>query len=219
MTTNTLLDTELRYVADDGTEVTTSVRHVDQARVARGLPVRKIRSRAGQRHYSGLFWSATTQGHVPYESRLELDRLWLADFDSSVTWIAAQPFWMSGRDGDALRRHAPDFMLSRVGAPPLVVDVKPAQFATKAEVEVVFRWTREVCASRGWAYEVWTGGDPVILANIRALAVGRRRSLFAHDPAALSMSTGLARLGDGWEGLTVTNLKTPLSVSDVWGSP
>ena len=96
MTTNTLLDTELRYVADDGTEVTTSVRHVDQARVARGLPVRKIRSRAGQRHYSGLFWSATTQGHVPYESRLELDRLWLADFDSSVTWIAAQPFWTCG---------------------------------------------------------------------------------------------------------------------------
>ena len=41
----------------------------------------------GQRHRTGLFWSATTGGHVPYGSRLKLDRLWLADFDPAA-WIA-----------------------------------------------------------------------------------------------------------------------------------
>jgi hypothetical protein len=36
---------------------------------------------------SGVYWSATTGGHVIYESRLELARLLLADFDSVVTAI------------------------------------------------------------------------------------------------------------------------------------
>lgn len=35
-----------------------------------------------------------------YESRLELHRLWLADFDTDVTWIAAQQLWIVGRDGE-----------------------------------------------------------------------------------------------------------------------
>lgn len=64
--------------------------------VCRALPVRRIRSRHQQRDCPGLFWSATTGGHVPYESRLELDRLWLADFDPDVSRIAAQPMWIVG---------------------------------------------------------------------------------------------------------------------------
>ncbi|MET7740308.1 hypothetical protein [Streptomyces sp. NPDC005385] len=35
-------------------------------------------------HYSGDYASATTGGQVVYESRLELARLLLADFDPSV---------------------------------------------------------------------------------------------------------------------------------------
>jgi hypothetical protein len=34
-----------------------------------------VNSRAGQRNYSGLFWCATTQTHLRYESLLERDRL------------------------------------------------------------------------------------------------------------------------------------------------
>jgi hypothetical protein len=36
--------------------------------------------RQGQKHYSGVFWSATERDHVIYESRLELARLLFADF-------------------------------------------------------------------------------------------------------------------------------------------
>ena len=50
------------------------------------------RSARGQAHYPGYYWSATAGGHVIYESRLELARLLLADFDPDVTAIAAQPF-------------------------------------------------------------------------------------------------------------------------------
>jgi hypothetical protein len=39
--------------------------------------------------------------HVIYESRLELSRLVLADFDSDVRRIAAQPFMVTATVGDA----------------------------------------------------------------------------------------------------------------------
>src|SRR6476620_10219393 len=37
----------------------------------RSLPVRRLTSRKGQRHLRGLWWSATTGGHVGFESWLE----------------------------------------------------------------------------------------------------------------------------------------------------
>jgi hypothetical protein len=39
----------------------------------------------------GWYWSATTSGHIVFESRLELARLLLADFDPNVVAIATQP--------------------------------------------------------------------------------------------------------------------------------
>jgi hypothetical protein len=55
-----------------------------------------------------VYWSSTTGAHVVYESRLELARLLLADFDREVAGIAAQPFLVR-EEG---RRHVPDFLLS-----------------------------------------------------------------------------------------------------------
>lgn len=63
-------------------------------------PWRDFRWRHGQSHYSGLYWSSTTGGHVAYESRLELARLLLADFDPQVGWILSQPFSSRSRSRD-----------------------------------------------------------------------------------------------------------------------
>jgi hypothetical protein len=41
----------------------------------------------GQRNHLGLLWTSTTRSLVRYESLLERDRLWLADFDPSVRWV------------------------------------------------------------------------------------------------------------------------------------
>ena len=151
-------------------------RDVDLVRVGRALPVRRIRSRAGQRHYPGLFWSATTGGHVPYESRLELDRLWLADFDPDVSWIAAQPMWIVGRDGDTLRRHAPDLLLSekRPGRPCWWMS---SQRRSPLEPGVRRRCSpgRRGCVLRvGCRTRCGLGADLVRLSNVRMLAAGRR---------------------------------------------
>ncbi len=68
------------------------------AEVLAGLPVREFRWYKGRQHYSGWYWPATMSGHVVYESRLELARIMLADFDPAVAGLAAQPFLLTGPD-------------------------------------------------------------------------------------------------------------------------
>jgi len=164
----------VRYVSEDGVLVETDLEDVCVDRLARALPVRKIRSHRGQLNRPGLFWSATTRDHIPYESLLELDRLLLADFDPDVSWIAAQPMQLEGKDGRRVRKHVPDLLLTRHAKCPLVVDVKPPQFASRPDVAEVFAWTARLCAAAGWQYEVWTGAAPDLMANVRTLSVVRR---------------------------------------------
>ena len=90
---------QLRYLDGGGQWVTTTLAKVDGAAVVRGRPVRAFPTYKGQRNYPGWLWTATTSSLIGYESLLERDRVWLADFDPSVRWIASQPFWVSGRDG------------------------------------------------------------------------------------------------------------------------
>lgn len=182
MAVATLLETEVRYATGADVVVETTLGGLDVGRLVTGRPVRVVRSHAGQRHYCGLFWSATMTEHVVYESRLELDRLWLADFDVQIDGIAAQPLCLVGRDGSALRRHVPDLLLRDRTGTVTLVDVKPERLVKRPEVSEVFRWTSRLCAAKGWRYEVWSGGDPVVLDNIRLLGSARRRQ-FLDDVA------------------------------------
>jgi len=166
--------TQCLYVSSDGEERSTTVGEVRLSSVVQGLPVRPIRSFAGQKHYPGLFWSVTTRTHLNYESLLERDRLLMADFDPEVIGIATQPLWLLGDDDGAARRHVPDLLLSRNDGSFVVVDVKPADLVAHPKVEAVFGWTSRVCASQSWRYEVWTGADPIVLANVRQISAGRR---------------------------------------------
>jgi hypothetical protein len=52
---------EVSYINDDGEAIAVALGRLDPASVVRGRPVREVKSRAGQRNYSGLFWCATTQ--------------------------------------------------------------------------------------------------------------------------------------------------------------
>jgi hypothetical protein len=188
-----LQDTACHYVSGDGDEQSTTVRDIRLDAVAEGLPVRPIRSFAGQHHYPGLFWSVTTGKHVWYESLLERDRLLLADYDPDVIGIAAQPMWLVGKDNGVTRRHVPDLLLAHSDGSFMLVDVKPAEFAEHPEAVGVFGWTARICAARGWRYEVWTGAEATVLANVRQLAAGRRRELL--DDAAVEAVQAAFRPG------------------------
>jgi len=65
-------------------------------------------------------------GFVVYESRLELARLLLADFDQDVRGIYAQPFLLVARVNGRVRRHVPDFLLVSAVGTARLVNVKPA---------------------------------------------------------------------------------------------
>jgi hypothetical protein len=204
--------------------------------LAGAVPWRVFRWYQGQRHYSGTFWSSTQRDHVIYESRLELAVLLLADFDTSVRGIVAQPFLLRAKIGGDVRRHIPDYLLlTRTG--PVVVDVKPCRRLARPEVALTFGWTRKLVEARGWRYEVRCEPPETRLENVRFLAGYRRDWLF--DPGLLAKlrmaDLDGATLGeasgclDGWPGPLVraavlhllwaghftTDLDRPLSRSHV----
>jgi hypothetical protein len=90
------------------------------------VPWREARARRGQIHYSGLYASATTGGFVAYESRPELARVLLADFDPQVRWIYAQPFRLVVRIDGRVRSHVPDLLLVTAAETGRLANVKPA---------------------------------------------------------------------------------------------
>ena len=167
--------------AADGGEASFPLRQVQARRVIAAVPWRKTRSARGQAHYPGYFWSATMGAHVIYESRLELARLLLADFDRDVVAIAAQPFLLQALVAGRARRHVPDFLLAHADKSVRVVNVKPASKLAEPRIAEALSWPGRLSEGHGWQYEIWSGADPVLLANLRFLAGYRRPGLLPGD--------------------------------------
>lgn len=170
----------------DGSTREMPLAELTAAAVLSAVPWRSVRSHRGQRHLPGWYWSATTGGHLVYESRLELARLLLADFDPEVVGIAAQLFLVQ----DADRRHVPDFLLCRVDGSVVIVNVKPAEQLDVVKVADALAWAGCVFFERGWEHEVWSGADAQLLANVRFLAGYRRAVLIEPIEIAAILSPG-----------------------------
>lgn len=232
----------VRYRQADGQLVETDLDRLAVAEVTAGLPVRDFRWYKGRRHYSGWYYAATVGGLVAYESRLELARILLADFDPGVAGIAAQPFYLTGRDDDRLRRHVPDLLLVHADGLVTVVDVKAPSRMKDPEVTAQFAWTHHVCARRGWVYETWSGGDPTVVENVRFLAGFRRPELLETDriPAVLAAARSHSAVGGIeaalaasmplevvrplvlhliWSGALVADLRRPLGSATTFEVP
>jgi hypothetical protein len=189
---------EVRYRRADGVFAETTLARVSLDLLIGGLPVREFRWYRGRQFYSGWYASSTTQGLVAYESRLELARIMLADFDPAVVGIAAQPFQLIGEDGGRTRRHVPDLLLLHESGAVTVVDVKPAHRLDDPPVAAVFAWTQRVVACRGWAFEVWSGADDTLLDNVRFLAGYRRRAVVCERllAVAVDLAASCGTLGE-----------------------
>lgn len=231
---------QLTYCAASGERVGTSLGRVAVEELVAAGPVRQFRWYKGRTFYSGWYWSSTTGAMVVYESRLELARILLADFDPSVRGIVAQPFLMRGQVGGRERSHVPDLLLSHADGSVTVVDVKPAHRLSDPKVVEVFDWTAAAVGVRGWAFETWSGTDPVLLENIRFLAGYRRRSVIDHrlsdavvglvgeqstlggveravEPAGPPQRVRPLLLHLLWAGVLATDLSLPLGAgSPVW---
>ncbi len=83
---------EIGYTAQDGAQHRVPLAEAAAVRFADTQPTRRIRTRKGQRHLPGRWWSATDGRHIGYESWLERDQLMWLDWDRAVTGTASQPF-------------------------------------------------------------------------------------------------------------------------------
>ena len=76
---------EVEYVTEYGAVHRVELADAWPVRFELAAPVRLLRSRHGQRHLPGRWWSATDGGHVGYESWLERDHVMLLDFDPTAS--------------------------------------------------------------------------------------------------------------------------------------
>ena len=189
-------EVEVKWRLDDGTERQRPWSSATADELAAASPWRVFRWYKGQKHYSGLYWSATTRCHVPYESRLELARLLYADFDTTVTGIVSQPVLLCAVVGGQRRRHVPDYLLVSADG-PVVVDVKPHAKLDQPKVASTLAWTRSVVEARGWRFEVACEPPEQQLSNIRFLAGYRRDGMFADGLIDEVRAAGLTGLTVG----------------------
>jgi hypothetical protein len=162
--------TTLTWFTPDGAEERLRLTEAWPARFEDGLPVRQLRARKGQRHLSGLWWSATMGRHLGFKSWLERDHAMLLDFDSAVVGIASQPFWLSWRDsGGGSVSHCPDYFVRRADGSAVVVDCRPVDRRPDKDI-AKFDATAAVCGELGWGYDLVGATEPVLTANVRWLA-------------------------------------------------
>jgi len=162
----------VRY--DDGSAQEFALDRLRLADLCDSVPWRQVRSRHGQDHYSGSYASATMAGFVVYESRLELARLLLADFDPQVRRIYAQPFRLVACIDGRVRHHVPDYLLVTAAGTARLVNVKSAARLADPKIAEALAWPGVLAERHGWEYEVWSGADVTVLENIRFLAGYRR---------------------------------------------
>lgn len=137
-------------------------------------PVRGFPAYRGQRSYPGWWWSATTAGHVVFESWLERHHIMEFDRRRDVTGISGQPFALVWAEDLKRRSHVPDLFVRHRDGSAIVVDCRPVDradedFYRNAAV------TAGVCEAAGWAYLMVGTPGPVRAANLRWLAGYRRR--------------------------------------------
>jgi hypothetical protein len=160
---------DIEYVGEDGGLVRASLAECRHRRFEAALPARAFPVYRSQRSFSGWWWTATTGGHVGYESWLERSVLIGLDFDVRVVGIASQPFWLSWFDGRRVRRHAPDYFVRLADGTKVVVDVRADDRIEPRDAEA-FAATAMACAEIGWAFRRVGEASPVREANLRWLA-------------------------------------------------
>lgn len=133
------------------------------------IPIRRPTAYKGQRNFAGLWWCATNQRHVGFESWCERDQLMRLDFDPDIKGVASQPFRITLPPLLPQTSHVPDYFLRKADGTAIVIDVRPDALVKPADEEV-FGATAALCASVGWKYQRLGELNSVYAANLRWIA-------------------------------------------------
>lgn len=146
-------------------------------------PVRTFPSFRGQRSFPGLYYAATMDTHVGFESWAERDVAMMLDFDPDVVAFSSQPFWLTWHQGGEERRHAPDYFARLADGTGTVIDVR-ADDSIEPEDAEAFAAAERACREVGWVFRRTAGPDAVLAANVRWLAGYRHARCFRSDIAS-----------------------------------
>ncbi len=146
-------------------------------RFERAAPVRSFPSFRGQASFSGLYYTATMDAHVGFESWLERDVAMMLDFDPEVVAFSSQPFWLAWVQDGRQRRPAPDYFARLADGTGVVIDVRPDDRIEPRDAEA-FAATERACREAGWMFRRTAGPGVVLAANVRWLAGYRHRRCF-----------------------------------------
>lgn len=173
----------------DGEPTSLPLSALTYAHVGGCSPVRTFRWHRGQRHFPGWYWSATDRTHVMYESRLELARVMLADFDPLVCAVRSQPMRLSYVDGQGRKRtHVPDFALLYRDHRIRIVNVKPAEQLSDPAVRALLDGAHAVFERRGFDTELWSAERPMVMRTVAFLAGFRNPRCFDDGDLNLARS-------------------------------
>ncbi len=150
----------------------------------RVAPVRSFPSFRGQASFSGLYYAATMDAHVGFESWLERDVAMMLDFDPEVVTFSSQPFWLTWAQDGGQRRHAPDYFARLADGTGVVIDVRPDDRIEPRDAEA-FAATGRACREVGWVFRRTPGPGAVLAANVRWLAGYRHRRCYRGEVAGL----------------------------------
>lgn len=127
-----------------------------------------------QKNFTGLYYAATMDAHVGFESWLERDVAMTLDSDCRVAAFSSQPFWLSWTEGGKQRKHAPDFFARLADGRGAVIDVRPDNRIKPPDARA-FAVTEAACQQVGWVYQRTAGPAMPLVANLRWLAGYRHR--------------------------------------------
>jgi hypothetical protein len=155
----------------------------------RVAPVRSFPSFRGQVSFPGLYYAATMDAHVGFESWLERDVAMMLDFDPAVAAFSSQPFWLTWAQDGGRRRHAPDYFARLADGTGVVIDVRPDDRIEPRDAEA-FAATERACGEVGWLFRRTAGPGAVLAANVRWLAGYRHRRCYRGGLAGVLTEAG-----------------------------
>lgn len=154
------------------------------------MPVRSVTNRYGGSHIIGQFPSLKVGSMVRFESRLEMDCLYLLDYDPLVVSFETQPLAIAYRDDKRARQYIPDVLVRfHNAAAPLLLECKPADQIETPENQRKFAAARTWCAGNALRFAVVTERmirEGVYLQNVKRLAQFARHPVDAAFAEACS---------------------------------
>jgi hypothetical protein len=161
--------TVVHVAGHSGRRIVSSLDEAAGQRYEDAAPVRAIPAYRGQRSLPGWWWSATTGGHVVFESWVERHHIMEFDRTPAVIGLSGQPFAPVWTEGSRRRSHVPNPFARYADGRAVVIDCRPANRADE-EFYRVAAITAGVCERIGWDYLLAGEPEPVRAANLPPVA-------------------------------------------------